>query len=194
MSAITPDRRALREEELQYPTAVSESGFQKFGAAVNFVNFAHFLVIPWALNGPYGDVASPPVTGLGGLFGIEQDLEIINVYVSNRIGGSSGQTEIDVLYTATSGGSFTSIFSTTPVIDSTASDDVYFFCYDRAFEADTPPDYETFSTPTAPTGCTLGVLTATPLALNKGSSLRFDLLDAMPGAEELKLIIFYRPR
>lgn len=191
MSSIPPKRLDIQQEESRFRFAVSESIAFKLGSSINFVNHRQFDQKEFFLNGPYGEVASPPVLGLDGLYVFPFDAEIINIATFNLVNGSSGTTELDVKLATTSGGAFTSMFATTPKIDSSAGDNAFFLAY---IIADIPTGQSWTPNPSLPTGTSGGILTSVPFPVSAGNAIRVDLLDRMPGAENCGLIIHHRPR
>ena len=103
--------------------------------------------------------------------------EIIKVISYNMVAGTSGTTELDIKRATSSGGSFTSIFAITPKFSSAAASNVW--------------TDEGTVIPTQP-GVTKPVLTS--VNLNANDALRFDIITAMPDAQNCGILIMYRPR
>jgi hypothetical protein len=190
VSIITPDRKLIFFEASQFRGAVSEDMIQRQGAISNQNALFQFDVLHYLCNGAYGDVTTIPFTGLDGLYIFPFKMEIINVAIFSNIPGSSGTTELDAKLATSSGGTFTSIFSVTPKVASTASAFAYALSYDITLG--TSNQIWTLNA-TPPTGVTVGQLTSVPLVVDAGDALRVDILGVMPGAENAGLIIYFRP-
>lgn len=176
MALLADVRRYVDELEIKYRAAVSESTFSKIGSAINFILHRTHEKKDFFLNGRYG-VASVPALGVDGVCIFEFDAEIFAVYMFNHVAGSSGTTELDVKKQATSGGAYSTIFSTTPKITSAAG------------------NYARIGTGETVSGCTAPVLTSTPLNVSAGEALRLDLISAQGGVpENCGIVIHYRPR
>lgn len=191
MALLPPDRKNIFGEETRYRAAVSESVAQKMGSSQNFINLRQFDEKSFRANGPYGQVVTTPVLGLDGLYVFQFNAEIIGYFMWNLTAGLSGTTELDVKRATVSGGAFTSIFSVTPKIDSTAGDDTFFLGYDITENSTT----QVFTpNPTPPTGVTVGTFSMAPFPINAGDAIRTDILSVMPGAEDCGLVLLHRPR
>ncbi|TXH09419.1 MAG: hypothetical protein E6R04_08265 [Spirochaetes bacterium] len=176
MAEITGVKRYIDELEIKYRAAVSESTFTKIGAMINFLGRKTHEKKDFFLNGRYG-VASTPALGVDGLCVFQFDAEIFAVYMFNHVAGSSGTTELDVKKQTTSGGAYSTIFSTTPKITSAAG------------------NYARVGTGEVVAGCTAPVLTSTPLNVSAGEALRLDLISAQGGTpENCGIIVHFRPR
>jgi len=174
---VTPIRNTIYYEGSQFRNAVSEDLIQRLGSSINFINAYQYTEKQFFLNGPYSNLPSYPQTFSDGLVFFQYDAEIIDVWAFSITPGSSGTTEIDVLRATTSGGSFTSIFSTTPKFTSASASGVW---TDSA--GITPVQ----------TGVTRPVLAT--VNVNQGDALRVDLVSAMQGAYNTGIVIHYRPR
>lgn len=64
-------------------------------------------------------------TGIDGIFVLPWSAKISNVILSNEIAGTSGTTDVDVKIKPQGSGSFTSIFSTTPKLASSAGSNAW---------------------------------------------------------------------
>lgn len=190
MSIITPERKLIFFESSQFRSAVSEDMIQRQGAISNQNALYTYSVLHYTLNGNYGDVVTLPFTGLDGLYVFPFKMEIINIAIFNNVAGSSGTTELDVKLATSSGGAFTSIFSVTPKVASTASNFAYALSYDITLGTS---DQIWTVNATPPTGVTVGQLTSVPLTVDAGDALRVDILDVMPGAQDAGVIIYFRP-
>jgi hypothetical protein len=190
VSLVVPERKLIFFESTRFRGAVSEDMIQRQGAISNQNALFQYDVLEYKLNGPYGDVATLPVNGLDGLYVFPFKMQIINICVFNEVAGSSGTTEIDIKKATTSGGAFTSIFSTTPKITSAASNETFALSYNITLGTSD----QVWTAGTAPTGVTLGVLNGgAPYTMNAGEALRVDLISAMPGAQNAGVTVYFRP-
>lgn len=190
MAIVDPNRLLIFEEGVRFRSAVSEEVAQRLGSSLNQVALYQYDTKDFFLNGPYGDVGVVPTLGLDGLFVFPFDSEIINIAMFNLVAGSSGTTELDIKMATTSGGAFTSIFSTTPKISSAASSNAFFLCY-TITQIATGQSWALNGSP--PAGVTVGSLTSVPLSVPAGTALRIDLMAKMTDAENCGLMIFHRP-
>lgn len=189
MADITPARRYIQTEEVRYRAAVSEAVGLKLGEMHNFIGKRQFDHLTLFLNGPYS-IVTPPQYGVDGLFVFPFDAEIINVAIFNLVAGSGGTLELDLKKATSSGGAFSSIFTTTPKVTSAASNNAFGLSYDIS---DTT-DGQSWAAASAPTGITLGVLSSTPYSVSAGNALRLDMIQSMTGGQNAGLIVFHRPR
>lgn len=130
-------------------------------------------------------VASPQVfkanghyragTQVDDLMFCKKAITITSIWIQNEVAGTAGTTEFDILAATTSGGSFTSILTTTGKITSAAGTNVW---------------TDDGSIVGAQTGVTKPVLSTTTFAA--GTALRFDLLQAMSGGANCSVTIFYQ--
>lgn len=174
--AIVPDlKKFIQDVEIKYKSAVSESTWYKIAGMINFIGHKTHQEKQFFLNGPYWIIPGTQI-GLDGLASFEFDCEIFNVIMFNLVAGSSGTTELDLKLATSSGGAFTSIFSTTPKINSSAGANAY------------------IPVGGAITGGTAAVLTGAAATVAAGSVLRLDKIQSMQGAQNTGLIVHYRPR
>jgi hypothetical protein len=175
MTALTDARHLIQEEETRYRAAVSEATMSRMGQTMNFINNRQHSEKQFFLNGRYNVVPTPNLA-VDGLAIFEFNAEIIGVWMFNMFKGTSGTTELDLKWTNQSGGTFASIFSTTPKISSTA------------------PDFAYVGIGTSGTGLTPPALIKTQF--NAGDALRLDLMSAQSGLNVAScgLIVHYRPR
>jgi len=94
---------------------------------------------------------------------VPYNLTIIDAVISHGIAGITGTTEIDIKYATTPGGTWTSIFTVTPKIGTTASN--YAWC----------------GIGQTVTGFTAGTLSASPFLITQGWALRMDVITTMSG-------------
>lgn len=175
MTAIPASRQIIQQEETRSQAAVSESTMTRMGAMNNFLALKECTAHDFNLNGAY-NIVNTPNLAIDGPITYPFNFEIVAaiIYAGNGM-GSSGTTEIDVKWKPETGGSFASIFSTTPKFDSTATP------FDSARNGATPP-----------TGFTAPVLAKT--TFNAFDILHLDLLQAQLGpVNGVYLKLFIRP-
>jgi hypothetical protein len=175
MADLTPSRKNLQVEETRFRSAVSESIVQKAGSSINFINERQHSEKQFFINGNYSAI-SLPFIAIDGYTFFQFDAEIIDVWMFIQFAGSGGTTELDIKRATTPGGSFSSIFSTTPKISSLAGDGIWIHV-----------------------GSSFPNTTAPVLALsqvNAGDALRCDLIQAQSGAtvNGCGIVVHYRPR
>jgi hypothetical protein len=177
MADITRLKRNIQVEETDFRSAVSESVLQKVGGSVNFINDRQYDTKGFFLNGKYG-TATVPMTAIDGLYVFPFDAEIFNVYMFNIVAGSGGTTELDIKRLTDSGGSPTSIFSTTPKIASTAGARAYVGVGESG------------------AGLTAPVLSGgAPFDVNAGDAVYVDLIQKQTGdPENCGVILYLMPR
>ena len=185
MSDIARLRRNVQQEEVQYEAGVTEATWSKIGGAINFINdrqtqkFEFGIIKLHATSGsPTYNGITTPFTNFGGPETFPFNAEIIAVTCYHGDAGSSGTTELDLLWQpVNSATAFATIFSTTPKVASTAAAERYF---------------DSLGNNTTPTGCTAPVLSKT--TFNAGDKLRCDILSTMLGNPNgFILTIFFRP-
>ena len=178
MTALTPARAILQQEETRYLAAVSESAMQRLGGAMNLIMEQEYQQKTWYVNGNIS-ILSTPFYGIDGLEIVEFDCNLINAFMYVKTQGSSGSLTMDVKYCPAPGGAWTSIFSTLPSISyqaTTAADGNFAWVYLGS----------TFSYTTAP------VLAVT--SLPAGTVLRADILSNQGGAQySCGLILSFQP-
>jgi hypothetical protein len=127
----------------------------------------------WELNGNY-PALSYPLLNIDSIFFAPANITITSVWIYNGDAGTSGTTEFD-LKVASSGGSFTSILSTTGKILSTAASNVW---------------TDSGSVIAAQTGVVKPVIATS--AITAGQAIKFDLIQSMTGtATDARIRIFY---
>lgn len=192
MAIVTGSRTLIYAPGAQFRSAVSENLIQRIGGMQNFIALYQHSEKQFFLNGPYS-ILTPPQTGVDGLAVFEFDATIFDVWMFNLVNGSAGTTELDIKIATSSGGAFTSIFSTTPKITTAGGNNAWVgkpIVYDSNGVATADGTYVT------PTGCTKPVLTGggETLNVNKYSAIRLDILQAQTAAENCGLLIHYYPR
>lgn len=174
MTDLASVRKMIQLEESQFRFGVSESFAQKIGKSINFINERQHSEKQFFANGRFARVADPKL-GVDGLVFVQFDIEIIKVYAFQMVAGSSGTTELDIKYATASGGSFASIFSTTPKFQNGSVDNSWI------------ADGGTLANAVAP------VLSSTDI--DAGSALRFDIITSQGGnPENCGIVLHYRPR
>lgn len=137
MADISPVKKNIQIEESRFRSAVSEALAQKLGSSINFINNYQKYDKAWFINGSYNKLTIP-YTAVDGIFLIPDNAKIMNAMMYVRTAGSSATTELDIEFATAPGGSWTSIFSTTPKITSAAGN--FAFCYTgSAFSGTTAP-------------------------------------------------------
>lgn len=179
MSNLPEERLDIEAEEVQFRATVGQSLFTRVGQSVNFINRRQYDTKDWNFNGRYA--LGVGVQGADGFFPILRDMEIIGVSMYNRRSGTSGTTEVDITWLNGPGSNQGSIFSTTPKLDSTSPNDAYLI-----------RDVLNSTDIQLPTGGTSPVLSKTNF--NAGDALLVEISQAMSDAEDLTIIIQFRPR
>lgn len=178
MADYPSTRKNIQTEEVDFKSSVSEATLKKVAGSVNFINNRQHSEKQFFANGRYGIMSSYPQTGVDGLVFFEFNATIINVWAFNLVVGSSGTTELDVKRATASGGSFSTIFSTTPKFASTSANNSY---------------VDANGYQPAGTGITAPVLSLTNV--DQGDALRLDIISAMGGTpENCGIVIHYIPR
>lgn len=173
MTDIPSSRQFIQTEEVRFRAAVSESVGNRLGGTLNFINNFQYDTKAWFVNGKTYNLTTP-FTAIDGLFQSAFNIEVIRVFMYVRQAGGAGTTEFDIEYATTPGGSWSTIFSTTPKINFAAGD--FSWCNTGS----------SFANTTAP------VLSVT--TFNQGTVFRCNVpqsqtLDARGAGVE----IFYRP-
>lgn len=175
---VTPNRRNIFEEEIDYRSGGTERTFFKIAGSLNFINDRQIREKKFALNGNYslgeGD------QGIDGILVFMFDAELVGLAMSNVGQGVSGTTTLDVHWYSSPGVDEGSIFTTRPEIDSNAPDGAYL--------AKNLIDGNTESG----TGTTLPVFSKTEFG--QFDALRLDLDSSMEDPLDCDLVLYYRPR
>lgn len=180
MAEITPIKKNLFEQELDFKSGIAERTWFKIGSSINHINNFQHMTFQFNFNGLtrlFVDIAQ----GKDGVFPCLFNMDIAGISVYQRKGGSSGQTTIDIKYRATPGGAATSIFTTKPVIDSNAVDNSYMI-----FNSVDDTDVEKGVGFTAPV--------FDKKEFDAGDILELYIDEAMPDSEDLMVMVHYRPR
>jgi hypothetical protein len=179
MASLVPDlRKFIVGLEVMNAASVSEATWRKIAGMINFIGHRTHQEKMFVLNGKYGEFQGLyPINFVDGLSVFEYDAEIFNVWIYNSIPGSSGITELDLKVKPKLSGAFTSIFSTTPKIGTSAPSDVFFEVGDVM------------------TGITAPIFNgSSPYLVNKGDAIRLDIITAMVDAEHCGIVLHFRPR
>ena len=183
MSDLSRLRQNIQVEETRYGAGVSEFTLQKVGGAINFINDRQYDTLRIPLNGSYWATLSLPQLGVEAIDAFPFDIEIFDILMYNITAGSSGTTELDIKFTTASGGTFNSIFTTTPKIASSAGNFSYFLKSLGAGSGQTAPVFNATYTNAAGN-----------IALSAGSAIRVDLIAIQGGTpENCGIQIFFRP-
>lgn len=185
MADITRARENIQVAEVQYGASVSEATFTRIGGAINFINDRQTMVEEFGLMLLTANSGSPtyngittPTTNFGGPFTFPYAAEIVAVTCYHGAAGSSGTSELDLLWQpVNSATAFATIFTTTPKVTSSAAAERY---------------WDSLGNNTTPTGCTAPVLSKTTFAA--GDKVRCDILQTMGGSPNgFLLFVFFRP-
>lgn len=172
MAIITSQAIYIREEDVVYKRAVSEGNLSKVGASINYLleNFDYFH---FGVEGaPYSSLSSYPYTFTDTIEVCKTARTILRIDVYNQTSGTSGTTEFRIERQLAAGGSWDNIFSTNCSIGNAASDELFFDTDDSGISNVTVP-----------------VLDIVDLAA--GDRLRFVLVSAASGAENLDVKVFF---
>lgn len=179
MTDITPARKNVQTEEVDYRSPVSEATWTKIGGSTNFINDFQYDKHAWHLNGDLTGIQT--FFGFDGIFPFLFDAEIVGFWYYITTVGSSGTLEVDVDWLSGGDTNNGTIFSTLPAIDTTAADGTYTLYR----ETDT-------TTLSNPTGHTLAVLSKTDF--DAGDALQLSVSTAQTAAEDFQFGIMFRPR
>lgn len=179
MPEITPARKNIFTESVQFKSSVSESIGSRIGASINFINSFQYDTHQFNFNGRYA--LGVGVVGADGIFPILFNMEIVGLTMFNRVSGASGTTEIDIDWLNGSNSNQGTIFSTTPKIASTAPNLAYII-----------RDELNSINVELPTGATAPVFSKTQF--DAGDALIIEIVTAMSDAEDLSVLLHFRPR
>lgn len=170
-------RDTFFEGDTSYLRANSESIMSKFGSQSNFLNKFQTDIKEFKLNGVYG--VATGITFFDGVAPFFYNSEIVGIGFANGQSGTSGVTDFDLRWINTAGALQGSIFSTTPKIDASSSNETIGF------------SNLTTGTTVSPTGVTLPVFSKTTFL--EGESLYLVLNSSMAGAQNASLVVYYKP-
>lgn len=174
MSDLSDERALIQVEETQFRYAISESLLQKVGKSINFILNRNHQEKQFFINGNTA-VITTPATNIDGLTFFQYDATILDAWMFVQTAGSGGTTELDIKYASSSGGAFSSIFSTTPKIQSGAGSGVWVHVGSA------------IASTTAPVLSTTNVVA--------GGALRLDIISSQTGTPNgCGVVIHYRPR
>ena len=178
---LNPQRINIFEEETNRRSSLSEALFSRVGASINFINQKQYDSHAFHFNGDYGEgvLVSP---GLDGIFPILFDMEIVGITMWNRMAGTSGVTEIDLIKFSGSGNEVGSIFSVTPKFNSQVGDNAFLI---KSVLSDT-----VLTQPSA--GSTEPVFSS--VNIDAGEAIFCQIKSAMNGAQDCSILINFRPR
>lgn len=175
MATITPARVNIQVEEVQYESSVSEGTFTRIGSSINFINAYQNKQFFFGAGGPFSSLTIP-FTDIGTQEVFERASEITNVFIRYGVAGTASTSEFDIQWAADNSGTWASIFSTTPKVLHSASDN-------NVFDAN--------GVSTTPAGCTQPVLSKSTFAA--GDKLRCNITTTATGASDFIIVIHYRP-
>lgn len=179
MTDLPDELNLIQVEGTRFRSAVSEDLLQTMGKTSNFLANRIYEEKQFFLNGKY-NITGGSVTSVDGMVFFQFNATIMNVFAFSTVGGTSGVTELDIKRATTSGGAFTSIFTTTPKFSASAAASVWV-------------DANGIVPPGA--GITAPVLDPAQLSVNAGDALRVDLITAMAGdPENCGLIVIFKSR
>lgn len=192
MADLTPLRRNVQLEEVQYKSAVSEATFQKLGASVNFINYYQYKHYEFGFikaiansGNPTYNTFTPPLV-ISDLEAFPTASQIVAITLQHNTAGSSGTSELDIQWSTQNSGTWASIFSTTPKATSSAPTDSQ---WDSVFN-DVTSTWS--SVATTPAGCTVPVFSKTTFAA--GDRLRCRAVTNQAGTPNgFTMRIYYRP-
>lgn len=192
MADLTPARRNVQLEEVQYKAAVSEATFQKLGASVNFINYYQYKHFEFGFikaiansGSPTYNTFTPPLV-ISDNEEFPTNAQIVAITLQHNTSGSGGTSELDIQWSTQNSGTWASIFSTTPKATSAAPSDSQ---WDLVYNDSTA----TFaSVSTTPTGCTVPVFSKT--TFNAGDRLRCRAVTNQTGTPNgFTMRIYWRP-
>lgn len=192
MADLTPARRNVQLEEVQYKAAVSEATFQKLGASVNFINYYQYKHFEFGFikaisnsGSPTYNTFTPPLV-ISDNEEFPTNAQIVAITLQHNTSGSGGTSELDIEWSTQNSGTWASIFSTTPKATSAAPADSQ---WDLVYNDATA----TFaSVSTTPAGCTVPVFSKTTFAA--GNRLRCRAVTNQTGTPNgFTMRIYWRP-
>lgn len=168
--ANVPDvKQYVQIEATETRESIGEYLLQGIGGSTNFLLTRNIYEREFNLNGAYSYFSGKE--GVDGLWVVPFDCNIFNVYLSQDYSGSTSITEVDIKIATAPFGSWNSIFTTTPKVDTTAA------------------NFGWIGIGETVAGFTAPVLVGAPANyfIAQGSALRLDVISAMPGALNLTL-------
>lgn len=194
MADISPVRQTIPLPSAQFLSAVSENLAQSIGGLDNFLAYFAYDTKRFRFNGHYSSAAMPQQF-VDGMEVFEFNATILDVWLTVEDAGTAGTTQCDVLintdYANPSGGTWTSIFTTTPQISYLAGSNVWVGGVTPSIvgNAYTPsPSYA------APVNTTPPVLNQSLTTLVPAwTAIRCDILQSQTGAKNAGLLVHFRP-
>ena len=192
MADLTPLRRNVQIEEVQYKAAVSEATFQKLGASVNFINYYQYKHFEFGFikaisnsgNPTYNTFTAPLV--ISDVEPFPTAAQIMAITLQHNTAGSGGTSELDIQWATQNSNTWNSIFSTTPKATSAAPTDAQ---WDSIYN-DATASFS--SVATTPAGCTVPVFSKTTFAA--GDRLRCRAVTLQTGTPNgFTMRIYWRP-
>jgi hypothetical protein len=176
---ITPERKSFYTEDVQAGAANTEANANKVAATINFINQRITKPLHFGVGGAvYSGLSSYPYTFSGNSEICSENLLIQKIVVFNQVSGTSGSTQFRIEKRLSGSGTWNNIFSTNCTILNTASDNLFFNNTDVSI----------------PSGVTNMVLIPGSELLSAGDELRFVLIQAATGAQNLLVTLECSPR
>ena len=179
MTQITSARNLIQAEETDYKSAASESVMTRVGGAINHLMLKQWLDFEFKINGTYSFALNE--VNLDGMFIFPVDVEIGFISFANAVAGSSGTTTLDVRWYSNSGVNQGTIFAVKPSINSAAPSNAYL----------ARDVINLINIGGGGAGITTPVFSKTTFLAGQGVVV--DLNDAMQGAQNFNMTIYFRP-
>lgn len=179
MTDVTPSKKNIQIEEIDFRSPVSEATWSKIGGSTNFINDRQHQIHSFNYNGLTRLFVD--TVGADGVFPCLFDMEIVGLSVFQRRGGSSSSTIIDMDYFTAPNVNGGSIFTIKPSLTS-AGGDFNYLVYNAL--TDTSEEIGT--------GFTAPAFSKT--LFDKGDVINCIIDQAMPDSEDLMVMIHHRPR
>lgn len=188
MADVSPIRTLVQFPGVQFNAAVSENMLQEIAEAQNFLSYFQYSEKRFVLDGPYS-IVSDPQNAVDGLIIFEFQAQILDVWMWNMTAGSSGTTELDLKLATSVGGSFSSIFTTTPKISYLAGNNIW---VGNPVSAIVGTQF-TYPSYTPPANTTQPVLNrAITDVIPAFSALRLDKIQSQVGGQDCGIVVHYR--
>jgi hypothetical protein len=175
---VTSSREILKIGDIAYKRANSEAVMSRFAATNNFISKLQTDIKEFKMNGSYS--VATGITYFDGIASFFYNSEIVGVTFWNGQSGTSGTTEFDLRWQNATGTDQGSIFSVTPKINSTSSDETF-----------AQRNLETGNDNGKTTGVTLPTFSKTQFL--EGEAVYAVLNSSMVSAQNCGITIFYRP-
>lgn len=187
MALVSPEKKSIQVNEVEFDAAASEGTMEKISKSVNFWN--QFFTGPRLLtaNGVYDNgIASE--TLVDGIIACESNCQIYAFSFYNFDAGSAGTTEIDLIVHPENGDPSYSIFTTRPAIPSTA-DHTPFAAIVQALDA-----AGAFQVLRTSTGVTNGVINTSLINLNAGDIITMSFINKQTNGANCGVQLSLSPR